>query len=111
MEAVEQILANINTWLVCLCTGALLWGLRQVTPEKLEKKAWWKKIMKSAPLLVGALLALIPGLRPAPESLIHSAAVGFLMGSISQSTYDLIREYGPKKLRVLLGARAKRQKE
>jgi len=108
MDAVEEILKNLNTWIVCLLTGAVLWGIQQVVPASLVKKTWWKKILKVAPLLVGALLAIVPDLRPVPESLVHSAAVGFIFGSIAQSVYDLLREYGPSKLKALLGARAKR---
>lgn len=108
METVEQIFTSLNTWLLCLLTGALLWVVQQVIPATLSEKAWWKNLMKVAPLLVGAMLALIPDLRPVPGSLVQSATVGFLMGSIAQSTYDVIRGYGPDRLRAILGARSKR---
>ena len=114
MDVIEQlstigdIANNLNTWLVCFATGALLWMIQQVAPESFVTKAWWKKVLKIAPMLVGALLALIPNLNPVPGNITHSVVVGFIVGSMAQSAYDLLREYGPKKLKALLGARAKR---
>lgn len=109
MEAVEQILMNQNTWVVCLLTGALLWVLRQLTPPSLEKSVYWKKVLRVIPLFLAAGLAAIPDLRPVPGSWVHSAGVGFIAGSFSQSIYDSLRDFAPKRFRALLGARAKRK--
>lgn len=108
MEAVEQVLMNQNTWIVCLLTGALLWAVRQLTPPKLEKSAYWKKILRVVPLFLAAGLATIPDLRPIPTSWVHSASVGFIAGSFSQSIYDSLRDFAPQRFKVLLGSRAKR---
>jgi drug/metabolite transporter (DMT)-like permease len=108
MEAVEQILWNQNTWVVCLLTGALLWAVRQITPPKLEKSTYWKKILRVIPLFLAAGLATIPDLRPVANSWVHSAGVGFIAGSFSQSIYDTLRDVAPKRFKATLGARAKR---
>ncbi|MCP4569030.1 MAG: hypothetical protein GY841_15760 [FCB group bacterium] len=107
-SSIVQIFTSLNTWLVCLATGTLLWAVQQIVSESFVNKAWWKKIMKISPLVVGALLALIPDLNPVSGNLTHSAIVGFIVGSLAQSAYDLLREYGPDRMRQLLGARAKR---
>jgi len=108
MESLEAIAQNLNTWLVLLFTGAFVWAVQQVAPAQWVEAPWWKKIMKVIPLLVGALIALIPHLQPVPDNLVHCAAVGFILGTMAQSAYRLLREFGPQKMKAFLGARAKR---
>lgn len=108
MDSFQEIITGLNTWLVCLGAGAVLWLIRQVTPESIENKEWFSKILRVSPMIIGALLALIPDLRPVASSWVTSMIVGFIMGSIAQSVYDTLRDFAPKWLKRILGARAKR---
>jgi hypothetical protein len=111
MHGLEAIYENLSTWIVLLLTGAIVWMAQQVAPAAWVKATWWQKVMKVSPLILGALLALVPPLNPVPGNLVHSVAVGFILGTMAQSAYGLLRTYGPEKFRALLGARAKRKEE
>lgn len=108
MQDVVAIFTSLNTWIVCFLTGALIWVIRQFTTEAVETSTWWKKVLRIAPLIIGSLVATIPSLMPVTDSIVQSAAVGFIAGSFSQSAYDAIRDYAPSAIKKLLGARSKR---
>ena len=108
MDVFESVISNLNTWLVMLGVGVIVWGVRQVLPASIEETRIWKVLLRVVPLGLGAALALIPGLRPIPENLTQSAAIGLIGGSFSQSAYDFLRELMGSKMKSMMGSRAKR---
>lgn len=108
MEGLEAVAKNLSTWIVLFGTGALVWTVQQVAPKHWVDAEWWKKVLVAAPLIVGGLIAAIPPLNPVPENMVHSIAIGAIIGTMSQSAYQLLRKFGPKKFSAFLGARAKR---
>jgi hypothetical protein len=109
MDVVGTIFDNLNTWLVVLITGVIVWAARQILPYRIERTKLWKKILRVAPILIGAGIAMIPGLRPIEGSLVQSAAVGLIGGSFSQWTYSLARELVGEKMKAAMGSKASRQ--
>lgn len=108
MDVFESVISNLNTWLVVLGVGVIVWGVRQVLPAAVEETRLWKVLLRVVPMGLGAALALIPGLRPIPENMTQSAVIGLIGGSFSQSAYDLLRELVGDKLKAMMGSRAKR---
>jgi len=111
MDVINGVLQNLNTWLVMLAAGVVVWGVRQILPDKIEKAKIWKVLLKVLPLAVGAGLACIPGLRPVPENIVQSAAVGLIGGSFATTAYELLREVVPDKIRGMLGSPSSRSPE
>ena len=111
-QEVTEVLTSSWFWIklaiIMLGTGTLIWLVRQVLPVHLEKKKYWKKILKVAPVPLGALVAIIPGVQLFPENLAVCAIIGFIAGSFSQTAYDSVRDFVPEKIKSLLGSRAKR---
>ena len=110
MDIFNEIFLNINTWLVILATGAVVWAVRQVIPDVLEKSKIWRLVLRLSPLLMGGLLAAIPGLRPL-DVLGQSIAVGVIGGSFSATIYELAREAVPRRFKAMMGSRTTRKKE
>lgn len=110
MDIFEEIFQNINTWLVVLATGAIVWIFRQAVPEKVNDSKGWRLLVRAAPILVGAALAAIPGLRPLPV-VSQSVMVGIIGGSFSTVIYEIAREAIPTRFRNMLGSRSRRLKE
>lgn len=108
MDVIEGILSNLNTWLVMFIVGIVVWVVRQVLPEEMENARLWKVLLRVVPVLLGAGVALIPGLQPMPENLAQSAAIGMIGGSFAQTAYGLLREIVGERMRAKLGSRSKR---
>lgn len=102
MDVVDAII-NLNTVLVLLAAGVAVWIVRQIMPDRIEKTKVWRVVLRILPVGVGAALALIPGLRPM-DTLMQSAVVGGVAGSLSSSTYELARELLGKKVKSMLGS-------
>jgi apolipoprotein N-acyltransferase len=94
-----------------LVAGVVVWGIRQVLPDAVENSKIWKVVLKVLPLAAGAGLACIPGLRPLPENIVQSAAVGLIGGSFATTAYELLREVLPDKIRGMLGSPSSRSPE
>jgi hypothetical protein len=110
MDIFEQIFLNVNTWLVVLATGAVVWAIRQVIPEKVNTSKVWRLVIRLAPVLLGGVLAAIPGIRPLPI-VSQSIMVGVIGGSFSSTIYEIAREAVPRRFKNMMGARATRMKE
>jgi len=108
MDVVDGVLGNLNTWLVMFVVGVLIWALRQILPDAIEGTKVWRTILRVLPIGVGTAIALIPGLRPIPENLTQSAAVGMIGGSFATTAYELLREIVGEKLKAKLGSKARR---
>jgi RsiW-degrading membrane proteinase PrsW (M82 family) len=104
---IDQML-NLNTMILVLSTGTVLWTVRQILPDKVENAKAWKIILRIAPVFLGVGLALIPQLRPM-ENIVQSAFVGGIAGSLSSTLYGFIREALGEKVKALLGSKASRQ--
>ena len=108
MDVIEGILSNLNTWLVMFIVGIIVWVVRQVLPENMEKSRLWKVLLRVVPVLLGAGIALIPGLQPVADNLVQSAAIGMIGGSFAQTAYGLLREIVGDRMKAKLGSRAER---
>jgi hypothetical protein len=108
MKGVIEVLSTPNIWLISLAVGVIVWVLRQVLPEEIEDNKVWKILLRVGPLVLGALLAVIPDIRPVPESWVASCLWGLLAGSVSQSAYSTLRSVAPEKIRALLGSKQER---
>ena len=108
LDIFEDVLKNLNTWLVVLATGVVVWVIRQVIPDKIEKAKIWKILLRIIPIGIGVGIALIPGLRPIPENLAQSGAIGFIGGSMSQSVYDLFKTLLTSRARAVFASKAGR---
>jgi len=108
MDVVESILSNLNTWLVMFIVGILVSVVREIFPEKMENARLWKVLLRVVPVALGALIALIPGLQPLPESLVQSAAIGMIGGSFAQTAYGFLREIVGERMKAKLGSKAGR---
>lgn len=106
--SIGEILSNTNFWLIVLFTGAVVWMIRQATPDKLENAKWFKTVLRLAPALVGAGLACIPAIeivKGTPQSIM----VGFIGGTFSQTAYGFLRQIAPEKIKALMGSRVDRK--
>jgi hypothetical protein len=108
MDVFEIVISNLNTWLVVLGVGVIVWAIRQVLPAKVESGYIWKTLLRIIPMVLGAGLALIPGLRPMEDNMMQSAVIGLIGGSFSQSLYDLLRQLVGTRLKAMMGSRAER---
>lgn len=104
---ISDILTGLNFWLIVLFTGALIWLVRQLTPDHIENTRVWKVVLKAAPALIGAGLACCPQIRPV-DNLVQAMFVGFIGGTFSQTAYGLLREMAPEKIRSFMGSRSER---
>jgi apolipoprotein N-acyltransferase len=111
MDVIDGVLSNLNTWLVMFVVGVVIWALRQILPDAIEGTRVWRTILRVLPIVLGAAIALIPGLRPVPENLTQSAAVGLIGGSFATTAYELLREIVGKELKKKLGSRVGRKSE
>ena len=107
MNVIEAVVYNLNTWLVMLGAGVVVWAIRQVF-TKFEGTKVWRLVLRVLPIGLGALIALIPGLRPMPENLAQSSMIGIIGGSFGTTAYELLRELAPEKIRLALGSKARR---
>jgi len=105
MDVIEGILSNLNTWLVMFIVGIIVWMVRQILPAKIEKMRIWKVLLQVVPVLIGAGVALIPGLQPMPENLVQSGAIGMIGGSFAQTAYGLLREIVGDRMKAKLGGK------
>lgn len=110
VSAVIDQIFSLNTVLVMLGVGVIIWAIRQILPDTIEGTKVWRTILRVAPVGLGAAVALIPGLRPIQDNLAQSAMIGLIGGSFSQTAYDFIREIGGDKIKALLGSRVSRQR-
>jgi hypothetical protein len=107
-DVLASVFENLSTWLVMLSTGVIIWAVRQVIPDAIEENQVWRVILRILPLVIGAGIALIPGLQPITGNLVQSAAVGLIGGSFATKFYELARELFGEKIRAILGSKAKR---
>ena len=105
---ISEILMGMNFWLVVLFTGAVVWIIRQMTPDKMEGATWFKAILKLSPALIGAGVACIPGVR-ITDDITQSLITGFIGGTFSQTAYGFLRQIAPEKIKAVLGSRADRK--
>ena len=108
---IGEILTGLNFWLVVFATGAFVWFIRQILPDKIENSKVWQVILRAAPALIGSGLACIPAIRPVDGNIIQSALVGFIGGTFSQTAYGLLRQIAPEKIRSFMGSKADRNSE
>jgi hypothetical protein len=97
----------IKLSLITLSVGVAIWALRRILPAKVEKARAWKVALVLLPLVLGILIAIIPGIRPF-ESIAMSAASGFIAGSLSSQIYRVVRKLVPGKIKALMGSAATR---
>jgi len=100
---VYEAIVNLNTVLVLLGTGVLIWVIRQIMPDKIEQTKVWRVVLRVLPVFIGGSLALIPGIRPL-DNLTQSAIVGAVAGSLSANTYEFVRELVGKRIKGLMGS-------
>lgn len=102
-------LVNLNTVLILFGTGLLIWVVRQIMPDPIEKMKVWRVVLRVLPVLIGAGIALIPGIRPL-DHLVQSAIVGGVAGSLSSTTYELAREAFGNRVKAMLGSPQNRKR-
>jgi branched-subunit amino acid transport protein len=102
-------LVTLNMVLVLLGTGIIIWVIRQVMPDPIEKMKVWRIVLRVLPVGIGAGLALLPGLRPL-DDMVQSSIVGGVAGSLSANTYELTREALGARIKSVLGSPQARQK-
>lgn len=98
---------SINTLLIMLGTGVIVWVLRQVLPDRIQKSKVWKTALAILPVGIGAGLAVAPGIGPFSSN-VHNLIIGAVAGSLSSNTYDLVRGMLGDRMRLLLGSKAAR---
>ena len=111
MDVINEVLANLNTWLVMFLTGLVIWIIRQVTPDVIEEAKWFKLLLKLSPLVIGTGIALIPGLQPMPDNLAQSGAIGLIGGSFASNLYKILRDHVNAKIAAAIGSKSDRKKE
>lgn len=109
IDVLEDVLKNLNTWLVVLIVGVVMWITRQIMPDKIEATKLWSILLRIIPLVLGIAIALIPGLRPVEGNLAQSGAIGFIGGSFAQSVYGLIRSVVNARMKAMIGSRQERK--
>jgi hypothetical protein len=107
MNIYDTVICNLNTWLVMLGAGVVVWAIRQVF-TRFEGTKVWRVALRVLPIGLGALIALIPGLRPMPENLAQSSMIGIIGGSFGTTAYELLRELAPENIRLALGSKYRR---
>jgi len=108
--SVYEAIVNVNTVLILLGTGLIIWIIRQAVPDEIEAKKVWRIILRFLPIAVGAGLALIPGIKPM-ENISQSVIIGAVTGSLSSSTYEIVRELMGEKIKVLMGSPQQRKRQ
>ena len=106
---VYEAIVNINTVLILLGSGLITWMIRQIVPDNVEETRYWSIGLRLLPVLLGMFLSVIPGMSPMdllPQSLI----VGAVAGSLSSSTYGVLRSALSARLREKLGSPQERKK-
>jgi len=106
MNLFSDVFMNLNTWLVMILAGVLVWVIRQSLPTKINKNKVWRIIVRILPILAGGLIAIIPGLRPIADNLAQSIAIGLIGGSFGTTAYEILRESVPAKIRGKLGVKS-----
>jgi hypothetical protein len=102
MEVFDAVV-NLNTLLILLGTGVVIWIVRLFIPDAIENTKMWKVVLKILPIIIGALIAFIPGLRPT-EVPAQCAVIGAISGSLSANVYGVIREAMGEKIKALVGS-------
>jgi hypothetical protein len=108
-KSIVDVIVNTNTVLILLAVGTIIWAIRQALPEKAEKSRIWKVILRLLPICLGVGMSMVPQLRPM-DGLAQCAVVGGVAGSLSASTYGIIRELFGEKIKLLMGSRAARNR-
>jgi len=103
---IDQIVST-NTVLILLAVGTILWVVRQIIPEKIEKHKVWKVMLPIIPIVIGIGISVIPQLRPM-ETLSQSIVLGGVAGSLSSTVYDFARQALGERIKVILGSPKKR---
>lgn len=106
MSVVDAIV-NQNTVLILLGVGTIIWLIRQILPDKIENTKQWKAILRILPVFLGVGLAMIPQLSPMKETA-QNAIVGLVAGSLSATTYGIIRQTFGDRIKMLMGSKASR---
>lgn len=103
-------LLSLNTLLIVLSSGTLIWIVRQVLPSHIEKSKAWKVILRILPVFVGAGLATIPQMRPL-DNWVQSIFLGGIAGSVASTTYGFLREALGARVKMILGSKASRMQD
>jgi len=96
-------LVTLNAILVLLGAGLGVWLVRQIVPDKIEETKVWRVILRVLPVILGGLLALIPGLHPMGDTA-QSVVVGAVVGGLSSNLYEVIREMFGERIKGWLGS-------
>lgn len=94
--------------LIVLFVGALVWLVRKVVPAKYEKAVWFQKLLRIGPVFIGTGVACIPALSPTGD-MFTSALCGFIGGSLSQTSYTVLRAIAPEKIKQFLGGKQEKE--
>jgi len=108
MEVYDAVV-NLNTLLILLGTGVAIWIIRLFIPDAVEETKVWKVVLKILPIIIGALIALIPGLKPT-EVIAQCAIIGAISGSLSANVYGVLREAMGEKIKALIGSPQERKR-
>jgi len=103
-----EAIVNVNTVLIILAVGTIIWVLRQILPDYIENHKVWKVVLRVLPVALGAAVAMIPQLRPMGD-IVQSAVLGAVAGSFSSTLYGFIRAAMGEKIKLLLGSKATRK--
>jgi len=106
MDLFEKLFGNLNLWIIMVATGVVVYMIRSFTPDKIEGGKVFRIILTVLPLILGTLIAFIPGLRPFPESFAQSGAVGFIGGAFSSKVYDFVSSLVTDKMKLKLQGRS-----
>ena len=106
---VYEAIVNLNTILILLGTGVLTWMIRQVVPDHIEGTRFWKVGLRILPVSLGMILSIIPGISPM-ELLPQSLIVGAVAGSLSSSTYGILRSVLSERMKEKLGSPQERER-
>jgi hypothetical protein len=109
MDVLDAIV-NINTVLILLAVGTIVWVVRQIMPDHVESTKLWRVVLRILPVGVGMGIAMIPQLRPMADNLAQSAIVGGVAGSFSSTLYEVIREALGTRIKAILGSPQNRKK-
>lgn len=102
-------LVNLNTVLLLLASGLIVWIVRQIIPDRIEKMKVWRIVLRILPVALGAGLACVPQLRPM-SSLPQSLVIGGVAGSFSSTLYEVVREALGEKIKAVLGSPQSRRR-
>jgi hypothetical protein len=107
--SIVDAIVNLNTVLVLFGTGLVIWVIRQIMPDHIEQTKVWRVVLRVLPVLIGAGIALIPGIRPL-DGMVQAAIVGGVAGSLSSTTYELAREAFGNRVKAMLGSPQNRKR-